>query len=240
MTESGSAENNPLSTLFPEGFARACLHEVCLNRGGDGGLEALLPSLLSAVSPSGSAAASSPSDRSSSRRPGLCFWIAGSSRNLPYPPALADWGADLSRWVFLNPADRAGLWDALELTLASGLAELVVGVLDEAPLSVLRRLQVASRRGGGAALLIRGSQQAAAASAAPLRLSLRAEVALSPRRRRVRIEVFKRPGMGYSPPLSWEWGLDALDAPPHARLRDRSSTARSSGREHDSTRAFGA
>ena len=246
MTEILSDATDPLQALFPEGLQRGNLHELCLKRGGVGGLEALLPSLLKprVVTPDKASFEGSDSDHQNDedRSSGLCFWVAPSSADLPYPPALASWGVDLSRWVFLNPADRGGLWDALELTLASGLAEFVIGVLDEAPLSVLRRLQVACRRGGSTALLIRGAAQATAASAAPLRLSLEAEPAPSPRQRRVRIEVFKRPGMGHTPPLSWEWGLDALDAPPHARLRDRSSAARPEGRgrSHDTTRAFGA
>ena len=90
---------------------------------------------------------------------------------IPYAPALAAYGLDL-RYVVQIDADAGdGAWSA-EQCLRSGSCGAVLGWMQHADYTQLRRLQLAAESGDALAFLFRPAQAAAKASPAALRLQL--------------------------------------------------------------------
>jgi cell division inhibitor SulA len=94
---------------------------------------------------------------------------------LPYAPALAAAGLDLSRLVVIRAGDEIA-W-AAEQGLGSGACSAVLAWGGRWQTSALRRLQLAAETGGAIALLFRGEAAAKAHSPAALRLRVRPSVA---------------------------------------------------------------
>ena len=91
---------------------------------------------------------------------------------IPYAPALAAQGLDL-RYVVQIDADAGdGAWSA-EQCLRSGSCGAVLGWMQHADYTQLRRLQLAAESGDALAFLFRPAQAATKASPAALRLQLR-------------------------------------------------------------------
>jgi hypothetical protein len=191
----------------PTGFARldaalggglqgGALNEVYVAAAGSGALEALLPGLARA---------------GSARR--LLAWIH--PERTPYPPALAQRGLDLSRWLVVRPEKQDDhLW-AFEQALRSGACDAALTFLADAGDRVQRRLQLAAEEGGTLGLVIRPAALAARASPAAVRLAAEPVRASDLGRRAVRFRILKcrgLPGLGHgTPDIAVEWRLDPLD-----------------------------
>lgn len=97
-------------------------------------------------------------------------WIA--PPYLPYAPALASSGVDLSRLLLVHPRSHADTLWATEQALRSGTCGAVLGWLEESTPGVLRRLQLAAESGDSLGVLFRSERAVSQASPAALRLRL--------------------------------------------------------------------
>lgn len=160
---------SPTLTAIPSGFSEldqalpgggwpeSSLTEVLHDQYGIGELRLLMPA-LARLSRSGR-------------------WIALiAPPHIPYAPALAAQGVDLSRVLLVHPRkSRKGhdaLW-ALEQALRSGTCAAVLGWPAQADERQLRRLQLAAEAGGTWGILFRREAAASQSSPAALRLRLR-------------------------------------------------------------------
>lgn len=147
------------------GWPRHALTEILLDHYGTGELQLLMPALarLSQQEPGNQGAAME----------GDVGWIAWIDPPFePYPPALQQWGVNLSRVLIVRPRNsKEALW-AAEQALSSGNCAAVLlwsGVLDDA---ASRRLQLAAEKGRSWAVAFRSARDAIRPSAAALRLRL--------------------------------------------------------------------
>ncbi|MGI9309412.1 MAG: translesion DNA synthesis-associated protein ImuA [Gammaproteobacteria bacterium] len=146
------------------GWPLHALTEILLEHYGTGELQLLMPA-LARLSQSGL-------HTDSATETGWIAWISPPFE--PYPPALLQWGVNLSRVLLVRPkvADEA-LW-AAEQALASGNCAAVLlwsEVLDDA---ASRRLQLAAEKGRSWAIAFRSLKARAQSSAAALRIELMA------------------------------------------------------------------
>lgn len=157
------------------GWPRQALTEILIERHGRGELRLLMPA-LSLLS------------RTGDGEEGWIAWIAPPLQ--PYPPALVQWGVDVSRVLVVRPRKPADVLWAAEQALASGNCAAVllwpeaIGAKARAPGSRLartgrrtatfpsRRLQLAAERGGALSFAFRPASARAEISAAALRLLL--------------------------------------------------------------------
>lgn len=145
-----------LDTLLPgQGWPRGALTEILAEREGIGALRLLAPAL----------AELSHGDR----------WLTFvAPPYIPYAPALADLGVELSHLLLVHERDgRDKLW-ALEQALRSGTCSAVLGWLPRIDTAVLRRLQLAAEAGDALGVLFRSHRMADDASPAALRLQVQA------------------------------------------------------------------
>ena len=146
-----------LDRLLPDGgWPQADLVELLCNVRGIGELRLLMPALA----------------QLSREQPRWIAWIA--PPHIPYAPALAAHGVDISRILLIHPRTaRDNLW-ALEQAMKTGTCSAVLGwPTDELRHQDIRRLQVAAHQGGTLGLLFRSEQVALQASPAPFRLVIR-------------------------------------------------------------------
>ncbi|CAN5189929.1 translesion DNA synthesis-associated protein ImuA [soil metagenome] len=118
-------------------------------------------------------------------------WIAWvGAPFLPYAPAIASHGVDLSRLLFVRPGQDV-VW-VMEQALRSGTCAAVVGWERQAGMRHLRRLQLAAEEAGVCCLLFRPCGCRSQASPAALRLCV------TPEAGGLRIDILKcrgaRPG----------------------------------------------
>lgn len=153
---SGLSTGHPaLDARLDGGWPRGALTELLVPEPGMGEIELVLPA-LGELSRTGQ-------------------WLAWVDPPfLPYAPALARAGIDLSRLLLVRTASpKEHLW-ALEQALRSGVCGAVLGWPEQPDMRALRRLQLAAEAGGGLALMFRPLEAAGQASAAALRLRLEA------------------------------------------------------------------
>ena len=143
-----------LDALFPGGgWPKGALTEILIPREGIGALTLVLPTLA----------------RLSQEQRWLA-WVA--PPYLPYAPALAAAGIDLSRVLLVHPRSNAdGLW-AVEQTLRSNTCGAVLAWLETGDMQSLRRLQLAAEAGQCWGLLFRPERLHTQASPAALRIKL--------------------------------------------------------------------
>jgi hypothetical protein len=246
---SRSGDASARGAFLPTGFAElddalgggwhvGALNEVLVAGPGSGALEAFLPAL---------ARAHEVRARGDAARPRLLAWIHPTER--PYPPALAQAGFDLARWLLVRPRDARDQAWALDLALRSGACDAVVATVGGAHGPAfgdlaLRRLQLAAEATGTLALFVRPLRCAAAPSPAAVRLRATARGAppeSRATRRRLEIEVLRCRGqVTPSLPLVLEWSRDPLDEPAPAALRARTAAARlPAGQTDDDRRSRG-
>ena len=130
---------------------------------------------------------------------------------IPYPPALAQAGIDLTRIVVSQPKSaRDYLW-VLEKALASQSCSLVMSWPGKIHDKQIRRLQVASKEGNSWGLLFRSESAASNPSPAELRIRVRPG---NPHRDHssLTVRVLKRRGGWESPDIPIELG-DQLHRP---------------------------
>lgn len=150
-----------LDALLPGGgWPAAMITEVAVECWGSGELALFMP-LLARLADDGHARTTT--------------WIAWISPPfLPYAPALAAAGVDLSRMLVVRCGDDAeSLW-AAEQALRSGGCRVVLAWVGRADGRRLRRLQLAAEGGRTPLILFRPPAALAAPSPAALRLSLAA------------------------------------------------------------------
>lgn len=105
-----------------------------------------------------------------SRRGRRIAWV--NPPHIPYPPAFAASGVDVSRLLLVGAgSNRDRLW-AAEQCLRSGACGAVLLWPEECDNQGLRRLQLAAERGGGLGFLFRSQRAAVSPSPAALRLRL--------------------------------------------------------------------
>jgi len=104
--------------------------------------------------------------------PGWIAWVAPPFQ--PYPPALQQWGIDLSRMLIVRPkTDKEVLWSA-EQALSSGTCAAVLLWPDRLDDQSGRRLQLAAEKGNSWAVAFRPLAARSEPSAAALRIELQA------------------------------------------------------------------
>ncbi|NNF65999.1 MAG: translesion DNA synthesis-associated protein ImuA [Gammaproteobacteria bacterium] len=137
------------------GWPADSLSEVLLERRGRGELRLLMPTLV----------------RLSNQHDARCLvWIAPPW--VPYAPALAAAGIDLTRMLIVRPEAEEEIMWATEQSLRSGSCAAVLSWSACTNTASLRRLQLAANEGGTLGLLFRPATTMANASPAPLRLLL--------------------------------------------------------------------
>jgi hypothetical protein len=105
--------------------------------------------------------------------PNWIAWIAPPFQ--PYPPALRQYGLDLSRMLIVRPANASEILWSAEQALSSGTCAAVLlwpGSLDD---QASRRLQLAAEKGHSWAIAFRSLAARRQPSAAALRLELHPE-----------------------------------------------------------------
>ena len=141
------------------GWPPYALTEVLLNHYGVGELKLLMPA-LSRLSRADEAVAAA----------GWIAWIRPPFH--PYPPALTQWGIDLSRVLIVHPKkDTEVLW-AAEQALSSGNCAAVLMWSDTLDDASTRRLQLAAEEGKSWAVAFRPLEASTEPSAAALRIRL--------------------------------------------------------------------
>ena len=142
------------------GWPRHALTEILLEHYGMGELQLLMPAL----------ARLSKSEDSEAAEAGWIAWIAPPFQ--PYPPALLQWGINLSQVLIVRPRqENETLW-AAEQALSSGNCAAVLMWLDTLDDYSSRRLQLAAEKGQSWAIAFRPLKALAQASAAALRIQL--------------------------------------------------------------------
>lgn len=145
------------------GWPQSSLTEILVEQYGIGELRLLMPALAQL------SAADSNADYT---EPGWIAWIAPPFQ--PYPPALQQWGIDLSRMLIVRPKnDNEVLWSA-EQALSSGTCAAVLLWPESLDDQAGRRLQLAAEKGNSWAIAFRPLAARAEPSAAALRIELRA------------------------------------------------------------------
>lgn len=166
--ESGFAE---LDALLPGGgWPQSALTEILFPQHGVGEMSVLLPAL----------ARLSQSER----------WIALIAPPfVPYAPALARAGVNLSRLLLIHPKNAQDRLWAVEQTLRAGTCAAVLAWPTTADHKHLRRLQLAAEAGGSWGVLFRPEPIVEASSPAALRLRVEPS-----RAQHVNVSILKRAG----------------------------------------------
>jgi len=140
------------------GWPHPALTEILVDHYGCGELQLLMPALAKLSQPGDAAAA------------GWIAWVAPPFA--PYPPALSQWGVNLSRVLIVRPGTaQEALW-AAEQALSSGNCAAVLlwsEALDDA---ASRRLQLAAEKGRSWAIAFRSLKALSQPSAAALRIRI--------------------------------------------------------------------
>ncbi|OGA05927.1 MAG: hypothetical protein A2W68_07380 [Betaproteobacteria bacterium RIFCSPLOWO2_02_64_14] len=166
-----------LDTLLPgSGWPAGALTEICGERSGIGELQLVMPA--------------------AARLSHAGHWVIMiTPPHIPYAPALAAHGIQLSRLMLVRPeADEEKFW-ACEQALRSACCGAVLMWTDHSRERSIRRLQLAAERGGALAILFRSSRAIPLVTAA-----LRLHIGKSDNSTIVRI--LKRRGGGIPAPVA--------------------------------------
>ncbi len=148
------------------GWPQSSLTEILVEQYGIGELRLLMPALAQLSAEDSSA---------DFREPGWIAWVAPPMQ--PYPPALQQWGIDLSRVLIVRPKnDKEMLWSA-EQALSSGTCSAVLLWPESLDDQASRRLQLAAEKGNSWAIAFRPATVRNEASAAALRIELQSSAA---------------------------------------------------------------
>lgn len=147
------------------GWPQHALTEILTEYYGIGELRLLMPAL---------AALSTVDSSVGFSEPGWIAWVAPPFQ--PYPPALQQWGIDLSRMLIVRPkTDKEVLWSA-EQALSSGTCAAVLLWPEQLDDQSSRRLQLAAEKGNSWAIAFRPLTARSEPSAAALRIELQVNV----------------------------------------------------------------
>lgn len=143
------------------GWPQHALTEILLEHYGTGELKLLMPAL----------ARLSQSDRDHNpESAGWLAWIAPPFQ--PYPPALVEWGVELSRVLIVRPRDAQEVLWAAEQAISSGNCAAVLLWSEVLSIAASRRLQLAAEKSGSWAIAFRPLSARSQSSAAALRILL--------------------------------------------------------------------
>ena len=167
----------PLDAVLPGGgWPRQGLTELLADEAGIGELELVLPALATLTSAGNRA-----------------VWLG--PPHIPYAPALAAAGMDLTHLLIANPSSRRDALWAAEQALRSGGCHALAAWLKKPRYAELQRLAVAAEASHAVAFLYRPLAAAAESSPAGLRL------ALEPAGLELGVQIFKRRGAPMAAPL---------------------------------------
>lgn len=173
-----STGRSDLDALFG-GWPQGAVTEILADRQGIGELALLLP-VLSRLTQE---------DR----------WLAFiAPPHIPYAPALAQHGIELSRVLVVTPRQPSDTLWALEQALRAGCCGAVLAWPARADFTALRRLQLAAESGDAMAVLYRPEAAASQSSPAALRLQL------APACGALEVRVLKQRG-GFKADTRIEW-----------------------------------
>jgi hypothetical protein len=182
--DNDNGQSTRLATGWPEldqqlsgGWPRAAVTEVLVTRSGQGELGLLMPTLQRLCR--------------SNRR---ILWIAPPL--LPYPPALAQQGLDLSRINVVRCAQASDALWAAEQALRSGACSAVLCWSQQLDDRCFRRLQLAATAGDSWCVMFRAEQFANSGSPAALRLLI------SSQNQQPRVRIIKQRGGRPQPAVS--------------------------------------
>jgi hypothetical protein len=169
-----------LDALLPgSGFPMGALTEIIVPRFGVGELRLLLPAIT----------------RLTRER-----WLAFvAPPYIPYAPALARAGVDLSHVLVVNTNERSDTLWAAEQALRAGTCGAVLSWPTKTDFKWLRRLQLAAEAGGTMGIVFSPMHYAATSSPAALRLRL------EPQSDGLAVHVLKRRGGWPAGPLMLDW-----------------------------------
>lgn len=142
------------------GWPQHALTEILLDHYGSGELQLLMPALAELSQPR------------EDREAGWIAWIAPPFD--PYPPALSQWGVNLSRVLIVRPRQVKEILWAAEQALSSGNCAAVLLWSRELDDAAGRRLQLAAEAGQSWAIAFRSLRALSEPSAAALRIRLTA------------------------------------------------------------------
>jgi len=141
------------------GWPQHALTEILLEHYGTGELALLMPALARLSQP-----------RADAAEAGWIAWVGPPFE--PYPPALQQWGVNLSRILIVRPRNSTeALW-AAEQALSSGTCIAVLLWSDTLDDAASRRLQLAAEKGQSWAIAFRSLSALSQPSAAALRIRL--------------------------------------------------------------------
>jgi protein ImuA len=150
------------------GWPQQALTEILLEHYGSGELQLLMPALARLSWIEGRVAEHAARHVDSAA--GWIAWIAPPFE--PYPPALVQWGINLSRVLIVRPKNSGeSLW-AAEQALASGNCAAVLLWSEALDDSAGRRLQLAAEKGQSWAIAFRSLRALSQSSAAALRIKV--------------------------------------------------------------------
>lgn len=144
------------------GWPTSALTEILLEHHGTGELKLLMPAL----------ARLSRADSETDAGAGWIAWIAPPFE--PYPPALVQWGIDLSHVLIVRPKKATEVLWAAEQALCSGNCAAVLLWPEALDDSASRRLQLAAEKGQSWAIAFRSLKALSQPSAAALRIRVSA------------------------------------------------------------------
>jgi hypothetical protein len=166
------------------GWPRAALTELLISQRGIGELRLLLPALVRL----------SKDDK---------WLVLVAPPHRPFAPGFESLGVNLSRLIVVETkSDGESLW-AAERCLRSGSCAAVLAWPGSGPRTQLRRLQLAAEEGKSLGVVFGSTRNAAHPSPAPLRIQLAAS------RGKLELQILKRRGGGWAPPLSLDLGQPA-------------------------------
>lgn len=146
------------AALSEHGWPRQGLTELLCDRTGIGEVSVLLPALAAI-----------------SAEPRCVAWI--NPPYLPYAPALANAGVNLSQMLVVRPAShKETLWAAEQAMRSGALGAVLVWLDEHTDYAALRRLHLAADTGACAAFAYRSQCDGALPSPAPLRIRLDADL----------------------------------------------------------------
>ncbi len=153
------------------GWPQHALTEILLEQYGTGELKLLMPA-LARLSQAERENGSASNDREfiDAAKAGWIAWIAPPFE--PYPPALLQWGINLSHVLIVRPKEAGETLWAAEQALSSGNCAAVLlwpEILDDA---ASRRLQLAAEKGQSWAIAFRSLRALSQPSAAALRIKI--------------------------------------------------------------------
>jgi cell division inhibitor SulA/protein ImuA len=162
----GTTEQQGLASGYPKldhalpggGWPRNALTEILLADYGIGELQLLMPALARLSNGAGT------------NTPGWIAWIAPPFQ--PYPPALSQWGMDISRVLMMQSKENAEILWAADQALSSGVFSAVLLWPVSLHSRDCRRLQLAAEKGHSWGIVFRQLSGLKKNSAAALRIQL--------------------------------------------------------------------